>query len=694
MNNSREEYLRQLNNGWIEGEDYVFVSYASSNWQQVYPTVLELRKRGINVYIDVEFEQNQSENWLTNFQKQLFDDAFCQGIVAFLSINYLRSYACLIEQLANRTDLMRQKAGKLHPVFFITLEPEMNSTQNIKSYIYKSAVRKAGAKESVEMSTAECNLLQKFILQSGNENYSTADSVKSKVDSIKNKHDVATVMYELIFEKLSPAIKVFDSPESCAEVLTSNFTNDKNKDIELQPLEELIQRYAKVSAPAPKPVSEPTPAPEMVSTPAPKPSPKAVFPPKPAPAPVKKQENPAPAKEETPKTERKKPKTLTGDVTYTLYGRQFTENQSNMMLRFFAQVLKRHPDVIEDLPNQPGMNCVSPVDYSDPKNRGSDMPSYFRICSFFPFSEGSGLCVGTAYGSAEKLRKMALLLAICREDREVFHSEQVTLPDVDPARSREAGNSESVVYSVYGQEFTTNQTDMVGNIFSRVLERHPDKLDEAAQWLLLVALEDYSLLPRAERPAYFAVMNVYTLNGRTYSVGGGLKMQDKLKQVSKLLALCGEPLYAVTIQGYKLEEGKLTTGGRGNADAVSYSVYGEEFTTNQTDMVGNVFSRVLERHPDKLDEAAECLLLVALEDYSLLPRAERPAYFAVMNVYTLNGRTYSVGGGLSMQEKLKQISKLLTLCGEPLDSVAIQNYELQQARRPGRRRSGMEDFLD
>ena len=96
-NKSKLDYQWQLRNGWKPDEDYVFVSYSSRDWAKVYPCVMAMRARGVNVYIDIEFLENQSASWLSNFQDTLFRGSGCKGIVSFLSMDYLRSYACLME---------------------------------------------------------------------------------------------------------------------------------------------------------------------------------------------------------------------------------------------------------------------------------------------------------------------------------------------------------------------------------------------------------------------------------------------------------------------------------------------------------------------------------------------------------------------------------------------------------------------
>lgn len=136
----------------------------------------------------------------------------------------------------------------------------------------------------------------------------------------------------------------------------------------------------------------------------------------------------------------KKSYSLTGDITYQLYGEEYTENQSDMMLRFFAQVLKRHQHMIDELPSYKEMNCVSKTDYTLKENVTDDMKSYFRVCHYFVFDSGKAICVGTAYSLGDKLKKMAHLLKIVGEDVTIFSSNQVALPEI---KERAAKSTES-----------------------------------------------------------------------------------------------------------------------------------------------------------------------------------------------------------------------------------------------------------
>ena len=266
---SKKAYQQLLRNGWLPNQDFVFVSYSSRNWEQVYPCVAALRDRGINVYIDIEFMENQSAGWLENFQSKLFTGSGCRGIVAFLSMDYMRSYACLMEQLANRTYRMRKRMGKPLPVFYVALDPALCTVQQMLAHIHEDSVRQESVRERVEMAPPECQVLKDLILDSRFPRYTSESAVQKLLDDIRDKHDVVTTMYELIFEDARdmPGILAFEGAEECAQLLADNFINDKNTSIKMQALEELKRAYQD-AAPEEPPAGPPAEGPRQEAAPA------------------------------------------------------------------------------------------------------------------------------------------------------------------------------------------------------------------------------------------------------------------------------------------------------------------------------------------------------------------------------------------------------------------------------------------
>ena len=563
-----DELKKKLEDGWIKGEPYVFVSYASKDKEKVYEFVYELRKRGINVYIDIELQENISKNWLQNIKERLYD-VDCVAMISFLSLNYFRSYACLIEQLVTRSEDLKMEKGKYLENFYIALDDNMSTIQKMEDAVYNNTVAKESQSMAIKMVPEEVNVLKDVMEDNIAVKSKLKKDVRSTIDSLNTAHRVAISMLSYIFKESSYSIQKYGTAGDCAQLMYNNFTNDKNDKINIDVLEELKEKYNNALSFTTAASSTESQNRALISV---------------------VQDNDTNSNEidsndiigdenststdsvatddfatstdniNTTDNSRTRQATSTGDIRFTLYGKEYELNQSDMMLTFFAHVLNKHQDIVDELPSYNGMNCVSDVDYSLPKNRKADMPTYFRSCEFFEFANGSHICVGTSYSVVDKLKKMALLLNICGESPEIFSSEQVELPAVKVRCGSSAGGKGSgalVKFSVYGNEYAQNQTDMLGTICSSVIAKHPDKLEEAADALLCIDVKDYTDVAKEDRPVYFSLMNRYEVNGTAYSVGGSFGMKEKLKMIAKLLIMCDESKDIIDIEDYEIPDVKV-----------------------------------------------------------------------------------------------------------------------------------------
>lgn len=118
--------------------------------------------------------------------------------------------------------------------------------------------------------------------------------------------------------------------------------------------------------------------------------------------------------------------------------------------------------------------------------------------------------------------------------------------------SKKGKPGNEITYTVYGKQYTTNQTDMLLIIASQILERHPDCLSVADAGTCFISLTDYSKVDRADRPNYFSNMNTAVINGTTISVGGSFGKEAKIKEIIKLIKICSETEDCVTVEGQKL----------------------------------------------------------------------------------------------------------------------------------------------
>ncbi len=594
-----DELKKKLEDGWIKGEPYVFVSYASKDKEKVYEFVYELRKRGINVYIDIELQENISKNWLQNIKERLYD-VDCVAMISFLSLNYFRSYACLIEQLVTRSEDLKMEKGRYLENFYIALDDNMSTIQKMEDAVYNNTVAKESQSMAIKMVPEEVNVLKDVMEDNIAVKSKLKKDVRSTIDGLNTAHRVAISMLSYIFKESSYSIQKYGTAGDCAQLMYNNFTNDKNDKINIDVLEELKEKYN--NALSFTTAASSTESQNRAST-------SAV------------QDNTAEADIENDRTSdniqsteysnvannndtnsdeinsndiigdenntaidsvatddlatstdninttdntRTRQATSTGDIRFILYGKEYELNQSDMMLTFFAHVLNKHQDIVDELPSYNGMTCVSDVDYSLPKNRKADMPTYFRSCEFFEFANGSHICVGTSYSVVDKLKKMALLLNICGESPEIFSSEQVELPAVKVRGGSSAvgkGSGALVKFSVYGNKYEQNQTDMLGTICSSVITKHPDKLEEAADALLCLDVKDYTDVAKEDRPVYFSSMNKYEVNGTAYSVGGSFGMKEKLKMIARLLIMCDESKDIIDIEDYEIPDVKIKAAG-------------------------------------------------------------------------------------------------------------------------------------
>lgn len=568
-----DELKKKLEDGWIKGEPYVFVSYASKDKEKVYEFVYELRKRGINVYIDIELQENISKNWLQNIKERLYD-VDCVAMISFLSLNYFRSYACLIEQLVTRSEDLKMEKGKYLENFYIALDDNMSTIQKMEDAVYNNTVAKESQSMAIKMVPEEVNVLKDVMEDNIAVKSKLKKDVRSTIDSLNTAHRVAISMLSYIFKESSYSIQKYGTAGDCAQLMYNNFTNDKNDKINIDVLEGLKEKYINASSFTTASSSTESQNSALISV---------------------VQDNDTNSNEiysdeidsndiigdenststdsvatddfatstdniNTTDNTRTRQATSTGDIRFILYGKEYELNQSDMMLTFFAHVLNKHQDIVDELPSYNGMTCVSDVDYSLPKNRKADMPTYFRSCEFFEFANGSHICVGTSYSVVDKLKKMALLLNICGESPEIFSSEQVELPAVKVRGGSSAvgkGSGALVKFSVYGNKYEQNQTDMLGTICSSVITKHPDKLEEAADVLLCLDVKDYTDVAKEDRPVYFSSMNRYEVNGTAYSVGGSFGMKEKLKMIARLLIMCDESKDIIDIEDYEIPDVKI-----------------------------------------------------------------------------------------------------------------------------------------
>lgn len=379
---------------------FIFVSYSKQDADMVYPVIEALQADSCNIWIDKELNKAVGKSW----QKEAFDvlrDSNCKAILFFMSCNSMWSAPVCAELHFSHSETVRDnnedKPLKIIPIN--TSKTWTYQSQSFHDWVYSGELNTANAAKKT-LAKSDYEVLR---LADVDEKYTDT----SKLTVFREHKDIAKYIYknelgqnpdQITIANINDFATIKDNIPN--EAFTLNCSNSDSES------ESAVASVPPTSAMPQTFVSNITTAPA----------------------------------EGTQKRIAKKQKSITGDITFTLYGKEYTMNQSDMMLSFFAQVLNRHQEFISKIISYKGMNCVSDINYTLKENRTDEMMSYFRICQYFTFPNGESLCVGTAYSINDKLKKMALLLSICGEDPDIFQSAQVSLPIIKSGTEK-GGNS-------------------------------------------------------------------------------------------------------------------------------------------------------------------------------------------------------------------------------------------------------------
>lgn len=481
-------------------KNFVFVSYSKKDKDKVYPLIVKLQEKGCNVWIDKELISAVGKNW-QNGALTAIAEKNCKALLFMVSENSLTSAPVFAELVWSQRSKKVLRNNDQESMKIVPVNVDENWSPSEK-----------GIKEWIENEVGDNEELLTGADYDCMESIGYIDKryyEKDNINRLEQKGEIAEAIYAEVLESLGGSkitlASVDDIETICMNIPDSVFGK----------LPEVTE------APAQSEVSG------------------------------EEETQQEPQKE----TQEKKSATLTGDVTYTLYGNTYTDNQSNMMLRVFAQVLNHHQEIVPELCNYKGMNCVSRTNYKLEENQ-EGMPSYFRVCEYFEYPTGS-ICVGTAYSFADKCKKIALLLNICGESEDVLVSEQIDISNhkkkINVEKSEEEGTGlgrgSSITYSVYGENFTTSQADMLKIVASRILEKHLDKVEAAAEGTYFISLTDYTDIPKEQRPVYYRAMSTCNISGRQVSIGTTFNKQAKISEIAKLIEICGEQSGAVMVEG-------------------------------------------------------------------------------------------------------------------------------------------------
>ena len=323
--------------------------------------VLQWMRQGYNIYIDLDFARHGSDNDWTRLMSRTLSNSNCRLTICFKSVHYMYSYAALLELLTMRsTRVTRRHFGVELSIDSLALEsvpadndiPADEGMQSLYAESFAQMKRVMGGE------FAGKNAMERKLLYDGLSEWidTMDDAVKSRLrytrcsadDLMQDIDDTYAEGMTLFFPYIAELMKNwFDSQNINGNDIP--LTADMGIRFEQSGVVRQIGRA--VSSDGKTPVEEvPT---HETSSGGDK-----------TPDEGKRGKETSEGKAETKPLRRQK--SVTGDITYTLYGATYTDNQSGMMYRVFREVLKRHPEQIAGLPQQRGMNCASTINYAGP----------------------------------------------------------------------------------------------------------------------------------------------------------------------------------------------------------------------------------------------------------------------------------------------------------------------------------------
>ncbi|MCQ2539600.1 MAG: TIR domain-containing protein [Acetatifactor sp.] len=132
---SVEECRKQLiKNGTNLNEPFLFVSYKREDAEKVYPFVLELQKRGVNLWIDTNMVANVGDSW----QKPAFDAIFemnCASILFFASLRSMRSVPCLAEMMYAGTEMCADRHEDTFKILSVDIDNIISGYASVNNFI-------------------------------------------------------------------------------------------------------------------------------------------------------------------------------------------------------------------------------------------------------------------------------------------------------------------------------------------------------------------------------------------------------------------------------------------------------------------------------------------------------------------------------------------------------------------------------
>lgn len=203
-NNDRTQVTSDIQTFEASGDkDYVFISYKSDNWENVLDKVVRhmVDEYGLRVYFDKNFDRD-NKSWVQNMTKAIRTEK-CRAVLAFVSKEYMVSYACMLELLTARgqSAYLKHRKKKLEIIPIIVDDSKTIagaasvSGKPVKMYDYESE-----AYSKILKDVQNCSLMSGNDMQTLKDNLEEMEEMEKQGDDLCEE-DISRVMEIILREK-------------------------------------------------------------------------------------------------------------------------------------------------------------------------------------------------------------------------------------------------------------------------------------------------------------------------------------------------------------------------------------------------------------------------------------------------------------------------------------------------------------
>lgn len=667
-NDPRVKYITKRICRYNSGKPYVFISYKSDEWEKVLGEIVYklVKNFGLNVYFDGDFN-GHNPHWTEQFPENMEADD-CRGVIAFVDDAYTTSYATLMELLYSQAGCQQNTPpydSIAKPVVTINLgtltviydksdtglgtqsyeDGEANVHWKDEKDLFDELFRKAAKFEIInntikpykkakeKLNKELCSAMFKEVLAyiGVNDNYIGAGVTLEDI-----VHTIESAFGEDVFESSDPVIINGKNTEKKTNegYGDGRETNDKGDSSKISTGEDntLVPETIKIISDG------------------------SIF--------------------------HIKGKDSSYDAFYRKDGDKYTV-LAGSKLRYHE---KWTPKKIWE------------------QYKGKITNEGILLCDIdnLPISTAAKLIEGTST-SGKELNSNGSQMAE-GESYEVSYDSSKTVADTGIIINPEKGDPEFLdgyKYTIFGKPFSAGnreQYKLIYDAFRELTSRHPDCAENLTQ-RKSVAKSNEVKDPGTDRadPTYFRLYDEFEVNGQKYLVGSSLSLKDKIREIKGMFDICDEDVSAFILNGEPLE-GARKFSKKVNSNFNTGTINGYEYNLwnvphiahNLREIIKTVFILIAEKYPNRAVDIAgsEKITSVARKkdideqiiqgsvasQFSHYPKEECSA----------NGELYYVNGGYNQNGAVKQIEKMLALCGEDFSVFALTSTPEKSSQSGGK----------